>query len=93
MIATIQQYNPSSVIVLLGDHGFRGTSRSSKEYSIHAFKNLNAVYFPHRDYSGLYDSISNVNQFSVILNKLFALQYSVLPDTTIFLVDKNPVDF
>ena len=33
--------------------------------------NLNAIYFPEKNYSGFYDDISNVNQFRVLLNKEF----------------------
>jgi hypothetical protein len=71
------------VIMLLGDHGFReGIEREEHKY---AFRNLNAVYLPEKNYDGFYDSISNVNQFRVLLNKEFEQHLPLLKDSTIFL--------
>jgi hypothetical protein len=56
----------------------------------HFFQNLNAVYFPDQNYSGLYDSITNVNMFRVILNKTFNQHFSLVKDSSIFLADKKP---
>lgn len=86
LVTTIQQNKPGSVIILLSDHGFR--EKGSVKYQ-HFFRNLNAVYYPDKDYSTLYDSISNVNQFRVVLNKYFHLSFPLLKDSTIFLVDKK----
>jgi phosphoglycerol transferase MdoB-like AlkP superfamily enzyme len=80
MIAKIQHDNPSAVIILMGDHGFR--SNTPRE---HWFKNLNAVYFPDKDYRVLYDSISCANQFRVIFNKLFKQSFPLVKDSSVYL--------
>jgi hypothetical protein len=51
------------------------------------FYNQNAVYYPDGDYSALYDSISGVNQFRVVLNKMFGQKLPLLRDSVIFLRD------
>jgi len=72
-----------TVIVLMGDHGFR-TEQPEKYY----FRNLNAVYTSSQNYTGFYDSISNVNQFRVLFNNLFHTSFPLKNDSTIFLKDK-----
>jgi hypothetical protein len=69
------------VIIVEGDHGFRipGAERDSQ------FMNLNAYYFSDHDYNYLYDSISPVNSFRVILNKYFGSNLLLLKDSTILL--------
>jgi hypothetical protein len=74
-----------AVILFMSDHGFRD-DKYHTDYSNY-FKNQNAVYFPDKAYSGFYDSISNVNQFRVVFNKLFRLNLPLLKDSTIFLHD------
>ena len=86
LVTTIQENKPGAVIVLLSDHGFRDKNVKKKEFF---FQNMNAVYFPDRDYSTLYDSISNVNEFRIILNKLLHQSFPLLKDSSIFLVDKK----
>ncbi len=86
LITIIQKNNPEAVIILLSDHGFR--EKGSTRYD-HFFQNLNAVYYADKDYSGLYDSITSVNQFRVVINKLFHGSLPLLKDSTIFLVDKK----
>lgn len=69
------------VIVLLGDHGFRHPDmKTDPRYD---FMNLNAVYIPGGNYTGFYDSITNVNQFRVLLNNCFHQQLPLLKDSTI----------
>lgn len=74
-----------AVILFMSDHGFRDDKYNTDHSNY--FKNQNAVYFPHKDYSLFYDSISNVNQFRVVFNKLFHLNLPLLKDSTIFLHD------
>jgi len=75
------------VIMLLGDHGFREGIKKEEHKDV--FMNLNAVYLPDKNYSRFYDSISNVNQFRVLLNTEFKQHLSLLRDSTIFLWDEN----
>ncbi len=85
LITSIQQNSPSAVIVILSDHGYR--ELKSVNYPTF-FKNMNAVYFPDKDYTTIYDSITNVNEFRVILNKYFHQSFPMLKDSTILLIDK-----
>jgi hypothetical protein len=69
------------VIILLGDHGFRHPDmKTDPRYD---YMNLNAVYIPNRNYSGFYDSMTNVNQFRVLFNTCFNQQLPLLRDSTI----------
>lgn len=79
--------NGQAVIIILSDHGFRMST--NERHPIWAFQNMNAVYFPKRNYQLFYDSISNVNQFRVVLNSLFAQKLPMLKDSTIYLFDKE----
>ena len=70
----------------MSDHGYRYI-KDGGAYSWF-FNNQNAVYFPDGDYSLMYDSISNVNQFRVVFNKLFRLNLPLLKDSVIFLQER-----
>jgi hypothetical protein len=88
LITTIQENtNHSAVIIFLGDHGFRNTTNPTDLSNY--FQNQNAVYFPDRDYHSFYDSLSNVNEFRLVFNKLFNANFPLLKDSTIFLTDKK----
>jgi len=73
-----------SIVIVQSDHGYRGFAKT--DINNH-FKNLSAVYFPNHDYSGLYDSMTNVNTFRVLLNKYFSEKIPLLPDAVIVLKD------
>lgn len=88
MVNALQKGDPNAIIILLGDHGNRKNAKGP--YPIHIFRNLNAVYFPDRDYSKLYDSITNINMFRVIFNKQFNQHFELRKDTSIYLIDKKP---
>ncbi len=70
------------VIIVQSDHGFR---RFPKELNHLEFSNLNAIYFHDRQYAGLYDSISSVNTFRVILRKYFNASLPLLKDSTVYI--------
>jgi hypothetical protein len=87
LITTIKKNTAGKAVILfMSDHGFRYWHDSIPSSVF--FRNQNAVYFPDGDYSGFYDSISNVNQFRVVFNKLFRLDLPLLADSTILLLDK-----
>ena len=71
------------IVIIEGDHGFREYHNPSKLPEI--FCNLNAYYFPDKDYHMLYDSISPVNSFRVILDKYFHKNLSLLPDRSVYI--------
>ncbi len=76
-----------AVILFMSDHGFRFNPQGRERPDF--FNNQNAVYFPDGDYSMMYDSISNVNQFRVVFNKLFHLNLPLLKDSILFLRDNR----
>lgn len=73
-----------AVIVLMGDHGFRVPT--TEKHPRWVFENMNAVYFPDKDYSKMYDHISGVNQFRAVFNSVFDTNFPMLPDSTIYLL-------
>jgi hypothetical protein len=88
LINSIQQNtNNSAVIIFMGDHGFRNTTDSSNLFNY--FQNQNAIFFPDKDYASLPDNICTVNEFRIVLDKLFHAGFPLLKDTTIFLKDKK----
>lgn len=85
-VAVTTKRNRPLVLIIEGDHGNRYAAwgRNIREKQ---FMNLNAYYFSDKDYSMLYDSISPVNSFRVVLNKYFNTQLPLLKDSTILLND------
>jgi len=71
------------IIIFMGDHGFRHFI-APVEQQYH-FMNFNSVYLPGQNYTGFYDSISGVNQFRIILNQQFKMNFSLLKDSTSFM--------
>jgi len=54
---------------------------------------LNAYYFPGRRYQGLYDRISPVNSFRVVLNTFFGAHLELLPDRSYYSSWPEPYKF
>ncbi len=44
------------------------------------FPNLNAIYFPDKNYEALYPTLSSVNTFRIIFNQFFGTNLAILPD-------------
>jgi hypothetical protein len=83
------------VIIVSGDHGpgsrldwTSGENSCMRE----RFSILNAIYFPGRDYSELYPSISPVNTFRVVLNQYQGTELELLPDRSYFSPWERPYD-
>jgi hypothetical protein len=72
------------VLIVEGDHGNR-YAEWGRHIREKQFMNLNVYYFSDRDYSLLYDSISPVNSFRVVLNKYFDTGLPLVKDSTILL--------
>lgn len=75
--------NKNTVIIIQSDHGCRESEVTNNKKD--AFRNYSAFYFPDKNYSLLYDSMSNVNTFRIILNKYFDQQLPLLKDSSIYL--------
>jgi hypothetical protein len=68
-----------NIIIIQGDHGFRDYDPSAYS-SLLQNEAFNAFYFPDQNYSGLYDSISLVNTYRVILDQYFRQHLPLLKD-------------
>ncbi|MBY0476048.1 MAG: LTA synthase family protein [Chitinophagaceae bacterium] len=76
----------NTVIIVAGDHGYRTEQGNKTGYT---FSNLQAIYFPDRQYQQLYDSISPVNTFRVVLNKYFNAGFTLHADSSILVSSKK----
>ncbi len=70
----------NTIIIVAGDHGFKSTEAMKSGY---IFNNMMALYFPDKDYSMLYDSVSLVNIFRIVLNKQFDARLPLHRDSSI----------
>lgn len=84
------------IIIVQGDHGPGAHLHwGSLEQTIPAerFSILNAYYFPDRNYTRLYPSISPVNSFRVVFDQYFNGDYELLPDRHYYSSWSFPFDF
>jgi hypothetical protein len=75
------------VIIIQGDHG------SIIESPLRRMSILNAYYLPGNRNQNLYQSISPVNTFRVILNTYFGGKYGLLNDVSYYSVYDQPYDY
>jgi hypothetical protein len=80
----MQSSGGRALIILQSDHGFRNFEGAYSHPGFF-FKNYSAFYFPDRNYSALYDTMTNINTFPVIFNKYFGTNIPMQQDTTVFL--------
>lgn len=73
--------NNKAVIILTGDHGYR--VRDEKLPDEHFFANMQAVFFPDRDYEKFYPSASPINTMRIVSNKFLGTNYPLLKDSSI----------
>ena len=84
LVTSIKEHSRGKAVILfLSDHGYRYYPTDAIQS--YFFNNQNAVYLPDRDYSGFYDSITNVNEFRVVFDKLFHLNLPLLKDSVVVL--------
>jgi hypothetical protein len=74
-----------SVIILMGDHGFR--EFKNKVADKYHFMTLNAVLLPDKNYTGFYKGMSHINQFRTILNSQFKQNLPLHNDSTCFIIE------
>ena len=83
LVTHIKKTNrPNTVIIIEGDHGFRNLY-GQKGYMI--YDNFSSFYFPDKNYQSLYQGISPVNSFRVVLNNFFDAKLPLLKDSSIFI--------
>jgi len=76
-VVTELQKNKKNIIIIQGDHGFREYGFPSVLTQLETF---NAFYFPNQDYHLLYDSISLVNTYRIVLKQYFQQEVPLLKD-------------
>lgn len=76
-----EKFQRPRVVIIEGDHGKRDRRYPYDRQK--QFMNLNSYYFSDHDYSMLYESVSPVNSFRVILNKYFNMQLPLLKDSSV----------
>jgi len=76
------------IIILQADHGpcarLAPGWNVEDTYVSERMAILNAYYFPDQDYGSLYEAISPVNTFRVVLNDYFGTDYGLLEDRSYF---------
>ena len=94
--AILKQSARPPIIIVQGDHG----SRMSLDWESQArsdlrepFSNLNAYYVPEHVRAHLYDSITPVNSFRIILTDVFGANFARLPDRNFYSTVSRPYDF
>jgi hypothetical protein len=84
------------IIILQSDHGpganfdMEAPEKSNLQERMSI---LNAYYFPDRNYTSLYESISPVNTFRVLLNHYFDEKFTLLGDRSYFSSETYPYKF
>lgn len=75
MVETILNNDKDCIIIIQSDHGIFPVTPQKERYQV-----LNAFYFSDLDYSLLYEEISLVNTWRVILKKYFHQDFELLDD-------------
>ncbi|HMO33227.1 MAG TPA: sulfatase-like hydrolase/transferase [Lacibacter sp.] len=87
LVKYIQAKNKTeTVIIVAGDHGYKYYEKEQSHYN---FRNLSAIYFPDGDYATLYDSLTPVNTFRLVLNKYLGANLPLLTDSSIYVSEKR----
>lgn len=84
LVNKIVQQDPSAIIVIMSDHGFRDYN-NHKQFYPPAFDNICAVKFPDNNTLPYKDSLSTVNFFRYVFNSQYGQQIPYLKDSTIWL--------
>ena len=84
------------IVILQSDHGsgLRLNMQSKEKTDLRERMSiLNAYYFPNQDYRGLYQDITPVNSFRVVLNTFFGARLEILPDRSHYSTWSEPYHF
>jgi hypothetical protein len=84
------------IIIIQSDHGppiFEDPTKASENFIKQTMRIFNAYYLPKNGKSLLYDSITPVNTFRVILSYYLDMNYELLEDKSYFYSHKRPYRF
>ncbi len=84
------------IIIIQGDHGpgnYFNMAEPVNECLRERYSMLNAYYFPDGDYNALYESITPVNSFRVVLNQYFGANLDLLEDRNYYATWLKPYVF
>ncbi|MFH2012299.1 MAG: hypothetical protein ABIJ37_06330 [Pseudomonadota bacterium] len=84
------------IIILQADHGPSAMLDCENPYNTNLKERmsiLNAYYLPNKGHKYLYDTISPVNTFRIILNQYFGANYEILKDESYFSTWSHPYKF
>ncbi len=84
------------IIIIQGDHGpgnFFNLDKPQNKCLWERYSILNAYYFPDGNYSALYNSITPVNSFRVVLNQYFGTDLALLKDKNYYATWSKPYIF
>lgn len=76
---------PNTIIIIEGDHGFRHFSDSLN--NPYCLPNFTAIYFPDKNYSRLYDTMTPVNIFRILFDQYFHQSFPLLKDQSTIVKD------
>ena len=69
---SIKEKDSTALIIMMSDHGFR--SIAGKQFPKHLrLNNICKVYFPNSNYYKMPDTITNVNFFRFLFNRLITI--------------------
>jgi sulfatase-like protein len=81
IVSYIKAHNkPNTIIIIEGDHGYGFFPQDS--IPRFAFSNFNAFYFPDKNYSRLYDTMSPINTFRIVFDQYFNQDFPLLKDSS-----------
>ncbi|HMK05003.1 MAG TPA: hypothetical protein VK489_12455 [Ferruginibacter sp.] len=83
LITDIILADPSAIVVLMSDHGFRNYA-DQRSFQPYHFDNICAVRFPDKNYLPYKEKWSTVNFFRYVFNCEFGQKIPYLPDSAIF---------
>jgi len=87
----LSQSSRPSIIIVQADHG---ACFGPYPLNIPARMSiLNAYYFPDQDYEALYEDITPVNTFRIVLNKYLGTDYELLEDRSYYSSPDHPYLF
>ena len=96
MSRAIVKSNPAAVVIIQGDHGSKLhlDQGSLKDTDVEeAFSTLMCIRAPEPVTRALYDEMSSVNTFRLVLRGLFEADLPALPDRSYYSTWEDPLGF